>query len=91
MSAVFAPNTSSFITNPTSMSVQRLLDENDHIIQLIAELSRKGNLEEAAQMQLILQRNIIHLVSMVDHQKLAESATAIPDGSQPSDNTTNST
>ncbi|OON14635.1 SSXT protein [Opisthorchis viverrini] len=91
MSAVFAPNTSSFI-NPTSMSVQRLLDENDHIIQLIAELSRKGNLEEAAQMQLILQRNIIHLVSMVDHQKLAEStATALPDGSQPPENTTNST
>ncbi|KAF7232372.1 hypothetical protein EG68_09552 [Paragonimus skrjabini miyazakii] len=73
MSAVFAPDPTIYSVNPNSVSVQRLLDENDHIIQLIAELSRKGNLEEAAQLQLVLQRNIVFLVSMVDQQKMEHS------------------
>ncbi|KAF8570645.1 hypothetical protein P879_05788 [Paragonimus westermani] len=73
MSAVFAPDPTIYSVNPNSVSVQRLLDENDHIIQLVAELSRKGNLEEAAQLQLVLQRNIVYLVSMVDQQKMERS------------------
>ncbi|CAL8094374.1 unnamed protein product [Calicophoron daubneyi] len=77
MSAVFAPNVGRHFYNPKSVSIQRLMDENDHIIQLIADLSKKAYFEEAAKMQVILQRNICHLVSLADQQRLDEAVASM--------------
>ncbi|KAA0200359.1 hypothetical protein FBUS_10242 [Fasciolopsis buskii] len=73
MSAVFCPELPRHSLDPGSTSVKRLLDENEYIIQLIAELSRKGHFVEAAQMQQILHRNLTYLVSLVDRQNLEET------------------
>ncbi|VDP82417.1 unnamed protein product [Echinostoma caproni] len=77
MSAVFSSDVSHPLPDPESTSVKRLLDENEYIIQLISELSRKGNFVEAAQMQLILQRNLTYLVSLVDRQSLEEISSSL--------------
>ncbi|TPP60731.1 hypothetical protein FGIG_07886 [Fasciola gigantica] len=65
MSAVFCSDLPRQSLDPESTGVKRLLDENEYMIQLISELSRKGNFVEAAQMQQILQRNLTYLVSLV--------------------------
>uniref|UniRef100_A0AA85JHS3 SS18 N-terminal domain-containing protein n=1 Tax=Trichobilharzia regenti TaxID=157069 RepID=A0AA85JHS3_TRIRE len=59
-----------YVIDEEAVSVVRLLDENDHIIELIADFIKKGRFSEAAQMQGILQRNLVYLVSLVDQYNL---------------------
>ncbi|THD21630.1 hypothetical protein D915_007550 [Fasciola hepatica] len=77
MSAVFCSDLPRQSLDPESIGVKRLLDENEYMIQLISELSRKGNFVEAAQMQQILQRNLTYLVSLVDRQNLEETCARL--------------
>ncbi|KAH8849021.1 SS18-like protein [Schistosoma japonicum] len=70
MSGVFAQNSSRYVIAHEATSAKRLLDENEHIIELVADLARKGRFRESVQLQTVLQRNLVYLVSLVDQNNL---------------------
>ncbi|CAH8823660.1 unnamed protein product [Trichobilharzia szidati] len=76
MSGVFVANPARYVIAEEAVSVERLLDENEHIIELIADFVKKGRFYEAVQMQTILQRNLVYLVSLVDQYNLNASESA---------------
>ncbi|CAH8470182.1 unnamed protein product [Schistosoma turkestanicum] len=71
MSGAFAQNNSRYVIAQEATSVKRLLDENEHIIELVSDLTRKGRFRESVQLQTVLQRNLVYLVSLVDQNNLA--------------------
>ncbi|CAH8452021.1 unnamed protein product [Heterobilharzia americana] len=70
MSGVFAQKSARYVIAEEATSPKRLLDENEHIIELIADLTKKGRFRESVQMQTVLQRNLVYLVSLVDQNNL---------------------
>ncbi len=48
----------------TSFSVTRLMDENDLLLDVINSRLAEGEFEEAAQYQMVLQRNLIYLMRL---------------------------
>lgn len=51
---------------PTPAQIQKMLDENGHLIQTIQEYQSKGKSQEVMQFQQVLHRNLIYLASMAD-------------------------
>ncbi|CAH8486249.1 unnamed protein product [Schistosoma intercalatum] len=70
MSGAFAQNSSRYVIANEATSAKRLLDENEHIIELVSDLARKGRFRESVQLQAVLQRNLVYLVSSVDQNNL---------------------
>ncbi|CAH8491614.1 uncharacterized protein DC041_0011077 [Schistosoma bovis] len=70
MSGAFAQNSSRYVIAHEATSAKRLLDENEHIIELVSDLARKGRFRESVQLQAVLQRNLVYLVSSVDQNNL---------------------
>ncbi|RTG81963.1 uncharacterized protein DC041_0006012 [Schistosoma bovis] len=50
--------------------VPSLLDDNEHTIELVSDLARKSRFRESVQLQDVLQRNLVCLVSSVDQNNL---------------------
>ncbi|PZC77236.1 hypothetical protein B5X24_HaOG203553 [Helicoverpa armigera] len=46
--------------------IQKMLDENAHLIQTIQEYQSKGQLMECHQYQQVLHRNLVYLASVAD-------------------------
>ncbi|RTG81938.1 uncharacterized protein DC041_0007950 [Schistosoma bovis] len=65
MSQAFAQNSSRYVIAHEATSAKRLLDENEHIIDLVSDLARKGRFREPVQLQAVLERNVVYLVSSV--------------------------
>ncbi|CAH8823636.1 unnamed protein product [Trichobilharzia szidati] len=91
MSGVFVANPARYVIAEEAVSVERLLDENEHIIELIADFVKKGRFYEAVQMQTILQRNLVYLVSLVDQYNLNASESAENTDNMDSTTTTTAT
>ncbi|CAH8493681.1 unnamed protein product [Schistosoma haematobium] len=70
MSGAFAQNSSRYVIAHEATSAKRLLDENEHIIELVSDLARKGRFRDSVQLQAVLQRNLVYLVSSVDQNNL---------------------
>ncbi|CAH8486263.1 unnamed protein product [Schistosoma haematobium] len=70
MSGAFAQNSSRYVIAHEATGAKRLLDENEHIIELVSDLARKGRFRESVQLQAVLQRNLVYLVSSVDQNNL---------------------
>lgn len=51
---------------PTPSQIQKMLDENGHLIQTIQDYQNKGKVQECIQYQQILHRNLIYLASVAD-------------------------
>lgn len=51
---------------PTPAQIQKMLDENGHLIQTIQEYQSKGKAQEVLQYQQVLHRNLVYLASMAD-------------------------
>lgn len=51
---------------PTPAQIQKMLDENGHLIQTIQEYQSKGKAQEVMQYQQVLHRNLVYLASMAD-------------------------
>lgn len=64
MSVVFAPRGNRPPPNPAQ--IQKMLDENAHLIQTIQEYQAKGQLMECHQYQQVLHRNLVYLASVAD-------------------------
>ncbi|XP_076804121.1 uncharacterized protein LOC143448320 [Clavelina lepadiformis] len=67
MSVAFVPQN---VRNPktavSSETIQKLLDENCHLIQCIADYQSKGKMQECAQYQQVLHRNLVWLATVAD-------------------------
>lgn len=51
---------------PTAAQIQKVLDENGHLIQAIQEFQAKGKAQEVMQYQQTLHRNLIYLATIAD-------------------------
>lgn len=51
---------------PNPAQIQKMLDENGHLIQTIQEYQNKGKAQESMQYQSILHRNLVYLASIAD-------------------------
>ncbi|KAJ8920866.1 hypothetical protein NQ315_015658 [Exocentrus adspersus] len=65
MSATFATR-STARPPPDAKQIQRLLDENGHLIQTIQEYQSKGKAQEVMQYQTQLHRNLVFLATLAD-------------------------
>ena len=63
MSMTFAQRGSK---TPTTAQIQKLLDENGHLIQTIQDYQNKGKVQECMQYQQVLHRNLVYLASIAD-------------------------
>lgn len=52
--------------HPNPAQIQKLLDENGHLIQTIQEYQNKGKAQEVMQYQTQLHRNLVFLATVAD-------------------------
>lgn len=64
MSVAFAPRGNRPPLSPAQ--IQKMLDENAHLIQTIQDYQAKGQLMECHQYQQVLHRNLVYLASIAD-------------------------
>lgn len=51
---------------PNPAQIQKMLDENGHLIQTIQDYQNKGKAQECVQYQQLLHRNLVYLASIAD-------------------------
>lgn len=51
---------------PNPAQIQKMLDENCHLIQTIQDYQSKGKAQEVLQYQQVLHRNLVYLASIAD-------------------------
>ncbi|EDO39218.1 predicted protein [Nematostella vectensis] len=57
---------------PSSQSVQELLDENTQLIQAIVDYQNKGKAYESTQYQQLLHRNLVYLATLADSNQTGQ-------------------
>lgn len=57
----------------TQQTIQKMLDENHHLIQCILDHQSKGKTAECAQYQQILHRNLVYLATIADSNQNMQS------------------
>lgn len=58
---------------PNPQQIQKLLDENGHLIQTIQEYQSKGKAQEVMQYQTQLHRNLVFLATIADNAQNVNS------------------
>ncbi|XP_061760526.1 calcium-responsive transactivator-like isoform X4 [Nerophis ophidion] len=62
----------------TQQAIQKMLDENHHLIQCIMEYQSKGKVAECTQYQQILHRNLVYLATIADSNQNMQSLLPAP-------------
>ncbi|XP_010894979.1 calcium-responsive transactivator isoform X5 [Esox lucius] len=62
----------------TQQTIQKMLDENHHLIQCIMEYQSKGKTAECTQYQQILHRNLVYLATIADSNQNMQSLLPAP-------------
>uniref|UniRef100_A0A3B3ZLG7 SS18 N-terminal domain-containing protein n=1 Tax=Periophthalmus magnuspinnatus TaxID=409849 RepID=A0A3B3ZLG7_9GOBI len=62
----------------TPQSIQKMLDENHHLIQCIMDYQSKGKTAECTQYQQILHRNLVYLATIADSNQNMQSPPSHP-------------
>ncbi|KAI5947660.1 calcium-responsive transactivator isoform X3 [Manis javanica] len=62
----------------TQQTIQKMLDENHHLIQCILDHQSKGKTAECAQYQQILHRNLVYLATIADSNQNVQSLLPAP-------------
>lgn len=57
----------------TQQTIQKMLDENHHLIQCILDYQSKGKTAECTQYQQILHRNLVYLATIADSNQNMQS------------------
>ncbi|KAM4572058.1 calcium-responsive transactivator-like [Fundulus diaphanus] len=65
----------------TPQTIQKMLDENHHLIQCIMDYQSKGKTAECAQYQQILHRNLVYLATIADSNQNMQSLLPAPPSS----------
>ncbi|KAJ8016238.1 hypothetical protein DPEC_G00005130 [Dallia pectoralis] len=62
----------------TQQTIQKMLDENHHLIQCIMDCQSKGKTAECTQYQQILHRNLVYLATIADSNQNMQSLLPAP-------------
>ncbi|XP_072571826.1 calcium-responsive transactivator isoform X6 [Paramormyrops kingsleyae] len=62
----------------TQQTIQKMLDENHHLIQCIMDYQSKGKTAECTQYQQILHRNLVYLATIADSNQNMQSLLPAP-------------
>ncbi|XP_016331991.1 calcium-responsive transactivator, partial [Sinocyclocheilus anshuiensis] len=62
----------------TQQTIQKMLDENHHLIQCIMDYQSKGKTSECKQYQQILHRNLVYLATIADSNQNMQSLLPAP-------------
>ncbi|XP_063321203.1 calcium-responsive transactivator-like isoform X3 [Pelmatolapia mariae] len=62
----------------TQQTIQKMLDENNHLIQCIMDYQSKGKTAECTQYQQILHRNLVYLATIADSNQNMQSLLPAP-------------
>ncbi|CAO2577365.1 Calcium-responsive transactivator [Lemmus lemmus] len=62
----------------TQQTIQKMLDENHHLIQCILDYQSKGKTAECTQYQQILHRNLVYLATIADSNQNMQSLLPAP-------------
>ncbi|XP_028659474.1 protein SSXT isoform X1 [Erpetoichthys calabaricus] len=62
----------------TPASIQKLLDDNNHLIQCIMDFQSKGKTAECSQYQQMLHRNLVYLATIADSNQNMQSLLPAP-------------
>ncbi|KAM9752214.1 calcium-responsive transactivator-like isoform 3-T3 [Menidia menidia] len=62
----------------TQQTIQKMLDENHHLIQCIMDYQSKGKAAECTQYQQILHRNLVYLATIADSNQNMQSLLPAP-------------
>ncbi|XP_043977179.1 calcium-responsive transactivator-like isoform X2 [Gambusia affinis] len=65
----------------TQQTIQKMLDENHHLIQCIMDYQSKGKTAECTQYQHILHRNLVYLATIADSNQNMQSLLPAPPSS----------
>ncbi|KAF7210188.1 calcium-responsive transactivator isoform X1 [Nothobranchius furzeri] len=65
----------------TQQNIQKMLDENHHLIQCIMDYQSKGKTAECTQYQQILHRNLVYLATIADSNQNIQSLLPAPPSS----------
>ncbi|KAL4648934.1 calcium-responsive transactivator isoform X1 [Arapaima gigas] len=78
MSVAFASSRPRSKGEVTQQSIQKMLDENHHLIQCIMDYQSKGKTAECTQYQQILHRNLVYLATIADSNQNMQSLLPAP-------------
>ncbi|XP_023682512.1 protein SSXT isoform X1 [Paramormyrops kingsleyae] len=78
MSVAFAAHRQRGKGDITPAAIQKLLDENNHLIQCIMEYQSKGKTAECSQYQQMLHRNLVYLATIADSNQNMQSLLPAP-------------
>ncbi|KAL6119203.1 ss18l1 [Pungitius sinensis] len=78
MSVAFPPARPRTKGEVTQQAIQRMLDENNHLIQCIMDCQSKGKTAECTQYQQILHRNLVYLATIADSNQNMQSLLPAP-------------
>ncbi|XP_064409689.1 protein SSXT isoform X5 [Latimeria chalumnae] len=73
MSVAFAAPRQRGKSDITPAAIQKLLDENNHLIQCIMDYQSKGKTAECSQYQQMLHRNLVYLATIADSNQNMQS------------------
>ncbi|XP_037334245.2 calcium-responsive transactivator-like isoform X2 [Pungitius pungitius] len=78
MSVAFTPARPRTKGEVTQQAIQKMLDENNHLIQCIMDCQSKGKTAECTQYQQILHRNLVYLATIADSNQNMQSLLPAP-------------
>ncbi|XP_039591537.1 calcium-responsive transactivator-like isoform X1 [Polypterus senegalus] len=78
MSVAFASSRPRSKGEVTQQTIQKMLDENHHLIQCIMDYQSKGKTAECTQYQQILHRNLVYLATIADSNQNMQSLLPAP-------------
>ncbi|XP_048870064.1 protein SSXT-like isoform X4 [Brienomyrus brachyistius] len=78
MSVAFAAHRQRGKGDITPAAIQKLLDENNHLIQCIMDYQSKGKTAECSQYQQMLHRNLVYLATIADSNQNMQSLLPAP-------------
>ncbi|KAK7945599.1 hypothetical protein WMY93_001327 [Mugilogobius chulae] len=78
MSVAFAPHRQRGKGDITPAGIQKLLDENNQLIQCIMDFQSKGKTAECSQYQQMLHRNLVYLATIADSNQNMQSLLPAP-------------
>uniref|UniRef100_A0A674EUG4 SS18 subunit of BAF chromatin remodeling complex n=1 Tax=Salmo trutta TaxID=8032 RepID=A0A674EUG4_SALTR len=78
MSVAFAPHRQRAKGDITPTGIQKLLDENNQLIQCIMDFQSKGKTAECSQYQQMLHRNLVYLATIADSNQNMQSLLPAP-------------
>merc|ERR1712168_3607 len=78
MALAFVPQHHRGKNPPHHNTIQRMLDDNTHLIQCIIDYQGKGKVAECVQYQQMLHRNLVYLATIADSNQNMQALLMAP-------------